>query len=396
MAGFRTQPWGLGELLRALDHCKVVLPEFQRSFVWWPKDIDLLLTSLAQGFPAGSLLFLNTTTDGLLGWRPVEGVVPDGRSRPQHLVLDGQQRLTSLSLALTGRGDHLFFMDLRQLDEGNIDDGIYYLRRDQAARKGLLEREVQFEKHVYPVGAVFSDDPASENWFEDYGLFHHQRGEDLAERLAWARALRRQYIEPLKQYAFPVVELPAETSLEAVCQIFETLNKTGMKLTVFDLLTAKFWPKGLHLREMLNAAREHWPLLGPKGFDIDSTYLLQAISLLRSTDAPKCKRSDLLDPSPDGFAEDWERVCQAASAALAMLRDDCGVLTRDWMPYMALLPALFGTVVRANDLDGPAQAVAWKNLQRWFWCRLFRPALRGSDQHPQRRRLSCAADLVRR
>src|SRR5215217_5908113 len=100
MAGFRTQPWPLAELLADLDRCKVVLPEFQRNFVWWPKDIDLLLTSLAQGFPAGSLLFLRASGDGILGWRPVAGVDRDGTPLPDYLVLDGQQRLTSLSLAL--------------------------------------------------------------------------------------------------------------------------------------------------------------------------------------------------------------------------------------------------------------------------------------------------------
>jgi uncharacterized protein with ParB-like and HNH nuclease domain len=162
MAGFRTQPWPLAELLGDLDRCKVVLPEFQRDFVWWPKDIDLLLTSLAQGFPAGSLLFLRASNDGMLGWRPVAGVERDTKPLPDYLVLDGQQRLTSLSLALKGRGEHLFFMDLRLLDDGNIDDGIYYLRREQARRKKLLERELQFDRHIYPIGAVFSDDAAEQ------------------------------------------------------------------------------------------------------------------------------------------------------------------------------------------------------------------------------------------
>ncbi len=58
MAQFQTNPWKLADLLARMDSCKVVLPEFQRSFVWRPSDIDLLLTSLVLDFPAGSLLFL--------------------------------------------------------------------------------------------------------------------------------------------------------------------------------------------------------------------------------------------------------------------------------------------------------------------------------------------------
>ena len=82
MAGVRTQAWDLDELLGDLDRCKVVLPEFQRDFAWWPKDIDLLLTSLSQGFPGGSLLFLKSGASQTLGWRPVAGVERNGDPCP--------------------------------------------------------------------------------------------------------------------------------------------------------------------------------------------------------------------------------------------------------------------------------------------------------------------------
>ncbi len=354
-----------------LDSSKVVLPEFQRNFVWWPKDIDLLLTSLIQDFPAGSLLFLKTDAHGTLAWRPAAGVEVANGATPDYLVLDGQQRLTSLSLALNGRGDHVFYMDLKLLEEEDLDNGVYYLRRNDAKRKRLLDRETQFERHTYPLGAVFGHSPENEYWFEDYTEYHAEQGVDRDELRTTVRELRKRYVEPLKRYSFPVVELPSETNLEAVCMIFETLNKTGMKLTVFDLLTAKFWPRGLHLRELHENARATWPQLGDEGFAVDSTYLLQAISLLRSEEAPKCRRSDLLQLEPEGFTEDWEMVCRAAAAALRMLRDECGVLGREWLPYVALLPSLIAAAARVLELAGPSQAGAWEKLRRWFWCCCF-------------------------
>src|SRR5688572_31421886 len=106
MAQFQTNPWKLADLLARMDACKVVLPEFQRSFVWKPPDIDLLLTSLVLDYPAGSLLFLRADSSNPLAWRLVEGIdrSTDGIA-PAYLVLDGQQRLTSLSVALNGRGE---------------------------------------------------------------------------------------------------------------------------------------------------------------------------------------------------------------------------------------------------------------------------------------------------
>ena len=372
MAGFRTQPWSVQELLISLERCKLVLPEFQRDFVWNPRDINLLLVSLVSGYPAGSLLFLKTGGEGALGWRPVWGVESSEDRSPDHLVLDGQQRLTSLALALKGRGEHLFFLDLARFEDDGLENAVVYVRRDQAEKRALGDRWMQFEKHMYPLSAVFADDVEDENWFEDYAEHHHEEhGRDRQQMRAGARSAKKRLVEPLRGYEFPVIELPGETSLESVCTIFETLNKTGMKLTVFDLLTAKFWPRGLNLREMLETARETWPLLGEREFDIEANYLLQAVSLLRSQDAPKCKRGDVLELDPAGFAEDWGRVCQAASSALTVLRDDCGVLGPVWMPYMALLPCLFATVVRVHDLSGPKQAAAWQMVKQWFWCCCF-------------------------
>src|SRR5213076_629957 len=119
--------WGIDQLLTLMDSCKIVLPEFQRSFVWWPKDIDQLLTSLVQDFPAGSLLFLRADGTDELAWRKAEGVPYDGEVVPDYLVLDGQQRLTSLSLALNGRGEHVFLMDLSLLEQDDLENGVYFL-----------------------------------------------------------------------------------------------------------------------------------------------------------------------------------------------------------------------------------------------------------------------------
>ena len=56
---------------------------------------------------------------------------------------------------------------------------------------------------------------------------------------------------------------------------------------------------------------------------------------------------------------------------MTMLRDECGVLNRNWLPYAALLPALFAAAAKARELAGPSQADAWAKIRRWFWCSCF-------------------------
>jgi hypothetical protein len=368
MSTFKTNPWDIDQLLSLMDSRKIVLPEFQRSFVWWPKDIDLLLTSLVQDYPAGSLLFLRADGKSDLAWRKAEGVPGSDDVQPDYLVLDGQQRLTSLSLALNGRGDHVFLMDLLLLEQDDLESGIYPMRRKDAQKKGFFDRETQFERHTYPIWVAMGAE-ADDWWFQDYAQYHADRGRgDLQELRDRAKELQSTFVTPLKDYRFPVVELPSDTSLDAVCQIFETLNKTGMKLTVFDLLTAKFWPKGINLRELLESAKDTYPLLGEDEFDVDATFLMQAISLLRSG---VCKRGDLLQLSPSGFEDDWWNVCRGASAALTMLKGECGVLGRKWLPYGALFPSMFALATKVLDLPGPLEGAGWDKLRRWFWCCCF-------------------------
>jgi hypothetical protein len=366
MSTFKTNPWPIEQLLALMDRCKVVLPEFQRSFVWFPRDIDLLVTSLIQDFPAGSLLFLRADGSSELAWRPAEGVSQNGAT-PDYLVLDGQQRLTSLSLALNGRGEHLFFVDLHLVEQDDLENGVYFLRRKDAQKRGLLDRESQFEHHTYPLWVAMGEQ-ADEWWFQEYADYHAERGGDRDELRDRAKALQQRFIKPLKNYNFPVVELPSDTSLEAVCQVFETLNKTGMKLTVFDLLTAKFWPHGINLRALLEQARSEYPLLGDEEFDVDATFLLQAVSLIRHG---FCKKGDLLKLTPDGFEDEWWEVCRGASAALTVLKGECGVLTRHWLPYASLFPSLFAIATHVLKMQGPEAGAAWEKVKRWFWCSCF-------------------------
>lgn len=367
MAQFQTNPWKLSDLLAQMDASKIVLPEFQRSFVWRPYDIDLLLTSLVLDYPAGSLLFLSSDPSNELAWRPVEGIDQSMSRQPDYLVLDGQQRLTSLSVSLNGRGDHLFYIDLDLLAADDIENAVYPIRRAKAERQKLLDRVVQFEKRQYPLSAAMGVGQYR-YWFQDYVDHHVENGRDRDEVRELVRTLEDTYVEPLRDYRFPVVELPVDTSLDAVCQIFETLNKTGMRLTVFDLLTARFWPKEIDLRQMYAVAQEDHPLLSEEEFNVEPTYLLQAIALLRTG---RCQRGDLLLLDADGFVDEWDRVCAAASTALSVLRGDCGVLTRDWLPYATLLPALFALSTRIRELHGPAVGKAWEKVRRWFWASSF-------------------------
>src|SRR5215204_5824338 len=99
MAGamFKTNPFELHEVLEDCHKGVLQLPDFQRSWVWDEDRIKSLLASVSRAFPIGALMTLETGGDVDFKPRPVEGAPTSAQNeKPQSLLLDGQQRMTSL------------------------------------------------------------------------------------------------------------------------------------------------------------------------------------------------------------------------------------------------------------------------------------------------------------
>jgi uncharacterized protein with ParB-like and HNH nuclease domain len=109
-----TNPRELKELLGQIHARVAALPDFQRDFVWDPSATQELVVSIVRNYPAGSLLRIRNTHD-LFACREFQGGPPLNGHRPTFLVLDGQQRLTSLYQAFYGVGDHRYYLRVRDL-----------------------------------------------------------------------------------------------------------------------------------------------------------------------------------------------------------------------------------------------------------------------------------------
>ena len=94
---FQTNPFDLDKLLEDCHHGGLQLPDFQRSWVWDEDRIKSLIASVSRAFPVGALMTLETGGPVNFKPRPVEGAPTEARRvPPRSLLLDGQQRMTSL------------------------------------------------------------------------------------------------------------------------------------------------------------------------------------------------------------------------------------------------------------------------------------------------------------
>ncbi len=361
-----TNPHELKELLAQIDKGDAVLPDFQRDFVWDPNATMELIISIAQNYPAGSLLRIRNTHN-LFAYREFEGAPPINGQQPTFLILDGQQRLTSLFQAFFGKGENRYFINLNKMITGSdFEDCIFNLKSDHPRVKAYNQLENQAKELIMPLSILKGGSGEYSRWVRK--IARMQSNETQRVKLEDQLDGIDSWIQTIDDYKFPVVTLTDATSAEAVCTIFETLNRTGVKLSPFELLTARFWHQDLNLRHLWLEAKETFPILDD--FLIDPYYVLQIVSLV-AKNKPSCKRSDVMALEKESIEKNWTVCIQGLQKALTFLRDQCGVLTPGLLPYSTIVIPFAAIYAALQDLKGPQVGMINDRVGQWFWCAVF-------------------------
>ena len=238
--------------------------------------------------------------------------------RHTFLVLDGQQRLTSLYQAFYGVGDHRYYLNLRKLlDGGDFEEAIFHVRASTKWAQARESFDLQARELVLPLNVLKGGAGGFLQWLLQ--VTNPMPSEERTRMLDVLTRINEQWIKTIDDYHFPVVTLSDKTEADALCTIFETLNRTGVKLSVFELLTARFWPQNIRLRELWDKAREEHAII--EDFEVDPYYVLQSIALA-SREAPSCKRSDVLNLAAADIEAWWPKVVSGLTAGLTILREE--------------------------------------------------------------------------
>lgn len=319
MAGstFQTHPIDLNKLLEDCARGIIQLPDFQRSWVWDEDRIKSLIASVSRAFPVGALMSLDTGGPINFKPRPVEGAPTGAKDvTPQSLLLDGQQRMTSLyQVTLRGkvvetetpkkkRVKRWFYIDIRKALDPSVDreEAIVGVPEDRIIRSDfgrtidvdLSTPEQEYAHLMYPVSKVFDWD----KWQD--GFDGHWKGDQNESVREEFRTFKRNVLENFKYYRLPVITLDRSTSKEAVCVVFEKVNTGGKPLDAFELVTAMYAASGHELRKdwygddkTEGRHRRLSETLRPAGTtkgivaDVSNTDFLQAVSLFYTRD---CRR----------------------------------------------------------------------------------------------------------
>lgn len=389
------------KILKLINEGELRIPEFQRDFRWEINDICELIGSLLSGYPAGVLLFWNVSDrEEKLSSRLIEGVNEGNVNPVKLLILDGQQRLTSLYqlfyrpfAELRGGRKRVFFLDLDKIKKGDLYESTEYFSFRDIRRKGLSQRIEQYKRNLLPFNILLNEKELW-NWVDGYIKYKLSNVEEdnpdvsvVDEFIKLKNELRALYLERDKpvynliNYKFHIIELPSNLSFEAVATIFEKLNTTGQPLNIFEILTAKFFNE-INLRDIWANTRREFDLIDKFSKDEKDTTLailiLKAILLQKSLEKPEyekleCKRKNLLeDMTPEDIKEYWQKITTIFNSALSKLKVELGCPSLEYLPYITILvPFSLAIKYVENKLSYEKKAAALKKLFTWYWSSIF-------------------------
>jgi hypothetical protein len=401
MSTFDSTKASLHGLLKDIHDGKIQLPDFQRGWVWDDDHIRDLLVSIARSFPVGAVMLLETGGDINFQTRPIEGLENSEAKNtlPEKLILDGQQRLTTLTQALaittpvntrTSKGKkikrHYYFNIQHALESPHdLESAVVAVDENKQIRSNfgrdvvldLSTRELECRHLHFPCDQIMNSD----DWEE---MLHKV----TPEKFNIYMEFRREILISFRSYHLPVIQLHKETSKEAVCLVFEKVNTGGVQLSVFELITASYAAESYNLRDdwygsnLRNVeSRRKRIAKDPLLNEIEATEFLQAVTLLHTYERKRAdlkdgktgkkvrpvsaKRADVLE-LPLAAWQNWAaRVENGFNLVGKFLRKE-SFFTRRELPYRTQLIPLAAvlTVLEERWLEPRIH----DKLARWFWC----------------------------
>ncbi|MFI9462625.1 GmrSD restriction endonuclease domain-containing protein [Streptomyces xiamenensis] len=396
----------LSELLEEVASGALQLPDFQRQWKWDDERIRALVATITLDYPLGVVMALEVGEVSPFRARPLRGAEGSEGAKPGMLLLDGQQRLTSLFQALFKEGavetfdsrnkplKRRYYIDIAKAigppadrDEAIVsvpEDGMLKTNSHPKLLLDLTTTERECEAGYFPLHLVF-DTRRVNAWQRAFA-------KDDARWEVWSK-FEDQVLAKMRSFQVPMIKLKASTTMDAVCAVFERVNTGGVPLNVFELLTATYAGNQDYSAEHLGAyyqLPEEWrrikkelttshPVFGRPDADpgaedgLSSSDFLQAVALVLTWElkqsgqvaAVSCKRRDLLELPLADFRRLAPRVQEAFAWVGSFLEQQCIVRTAD-LPYRTqLVPLAAVRAITGAETDLPANE---DRISRWYWC----------------------------
>jgi hypothetical protein len=364
-------------LVEMIERGELQLPEMQRGYVWKSTQVRDLLDSLYRGYPSGNILVWETDDKAPL--RDMAVAQNASAFSDYKLLLDGQQRLTSLSAIIRGepvkvRGrqkpiDVLFNLDHpddiwddedTEDDEDNDPQGVDDDDQDEE-EESVREK---LEKLTFVVASKQLE--ALPNWVSVTKIFKGLPDGEIMSRLGvtgWndprynKYQARLQRLKQIKEYQYSVQILERDMSYEEVTHVFVRVNSQGAKLRSSDLALARITAKWRGALKQFESVEDIWH---KERFSVQLGTLVRALTV-EATGQSRFARVGSL--SLDDLKSGWTGAVKGMEWAINFARNNCGIESPALLtsPYALLLLAFY-----CNRRDQAMSAKESDDLRFWL------------------------------
>jgi hypothetical protein len=232
---FKKVDYSLAKLIHDIEQGEIGLPDIQRPFVWEAAKVRDLFDSMYKGFPVGYLLFWSN--EHLSNTRQI-GTATKQAKVPRLLIVDGQQRLTSLYAVLKGQP---------VLTKDYKESHIHIAFRPRDARFEVTDAAIQRDpEYIADISKLWAGEVSRNRFVKDYIARlreSHMLTDEEEDQLS--ESIDRLY--DLQNYPFTAMEISSTVNEEQVSEIFVRINSKGVTLKQADFiltLLSVFWDEG--------------------------------------------------------------------------------------------------------------------------------------------------------
>ena len=303
----------IGDLIESYRSGKIVIPEFQRDYVWKPSKAALLLDSLYQGFPISSLLLWQS--DEVVKQRP--NVPSPTRTSQVNWLIDGQQRVRTLEKIFTG-------------------DEIEVVFNPDLNKFQLANAATEKDRNWIRVADIWDQTRYRQ-------LLRNSDGSSASER--WEKKL--EDVRNILNYEVPAVCMTGHSFDQAV-DVFERINTQGSKLKNEDIQSAKVAAR--HTGFIAGEVVPFLKTLRDAGFSrINVMHLFRSCAFVATPDGRN--KTPLHELESKEITAAWKKTKASTEQAIGLIRGELGLLNMDILWSGSLLVPLIAICARQSPRD---------------------------------------------
>jgi hypothetical protein len=359
---------------------EIKLPRFQRPEEWdWRRRCSLFNT-VTENLPLGITLVLEVGENQPFVSRYLM-TAPENNGRLLELLLDGQQRLTTLWRVMHNNyDDETYYVYLPEYDELNFQEsertiifrrGRYYKKNGQKYPLWCDQPEECLKRGMVPTNLLKPEDVRNEidQWIDEAASYRKPTNpEDFESFFNWKKNLSDRILElrsVIKNYNLPYLSLPPSTEKDTALEVFINMNTNSKPLSQYDIIVAEVESvKGQSLHNLVEGISKHYP-------DViryeDITRLILNASALLQEKLPNQKGAWDMDKVK--MVEEWERMVAGLSRMARFMYNE-GIIDRERLPtnaVLAVIAALYPYIPEKGDEMGKYELL----LKKYLWSAFF-------------------------